>query len=104
METVKYVPDLLALTGEIPEQSIVSRTFHTGEAARAMIFGFAAGEELSEHTSTKTAIIHILSGEAKLKLGEEEHMAKAGAWAYMPPNLPHSVFAISEVRMLLLMF
>ncbi|MEE8169447.1 MAG: cupin domain-containing protein, partial [Phycisphaerae bacterium] len=62
---------------------------------------FAAGEELSEHTASMPAILHIVQGEAALTLGGDTVEARAGTWAYLPPNLPHSIRAKTPVVMML---
>jgi quercetin dioxygenase-like cupin family protein len=99
-----HYPDLIAEIRDIPPESIVSRTFFQDEHVRIILFGFAAGQELSEHTSSKPAVLHILQGEARLKLDQDEFDAKAGAWAHMPPNLPHSILAKTPLIMLLTLF
>lgn len=96
-------PDLTALAPTVPDDSILSRTFYKDERLSAMLFSFAQGEELSEHTSTFPAIIQIVSGRARLKLGDDESVVEAGAWVRMSPNLPHSVYAETAVVMLLLL-
>jgi quercetin dioxygenase-like cupin family protein len=104
MESFTYLDDLLAQLPEVPPDSIVSRTFFTGGGVKAILFGFAPGQELSEHTSAYPAVIHILKGQAQLTLGDQAFEAGEGAWAYMPPRMPHSVVASTPLSMLLLMF
>ncbi|MCO6451488.1 MAG: cupin domain-containing protein [Caldilineales bacterium] len=101
--TYQFLPDLLAQLPEIPPDSIVSRTFYGDDQLKAILFGFAKDQELSEHTAARPAILHFLSGEASLTLGEDNFEAQAGTWAHMPPHLPHSIHAQTEVVMLLLM-
>ncbi len=96
--------NLHELIGEIPTDSIVSRTFHREDHAKAILFGFAAGQELSEHTSTQTAIIQIVQGEASVTLGDDQYELSAGAWMYMTPELKHSIRAKTPLIMLLMMF
>jgi quercetin dioxygenase-like cupin family protein len=100
---ILYIPDLSTLLGDPPVDSIVSRTFLKAGDNKAILFAFAPGQELSEHTAAVPAILHILDGKARLTLGEETHEAGPGSWAYMPANLPHSIFAHQPVTMLLLM-
>jgi len=88
---------------EIQPDSILSRTVFSNDRLKVILFGFAEGQELSEHTSTKQAILHFLEGEARLVLGKDEYDAGPGTWVRMDPNLPHSVFARSRVTMLLIM-
>jgi quercetin dioxygenase-like cupin family protein len=83
---------------------IVSRTLMKTATARVVLFGFAEGQELSEHTSTQHALIQILSGECEFSLAGKPHILKTGDLLYMPPNLPHAVKATKEFSMLLTLF
>jgi quercetin dioxygenase-like cupin family protein len=80
---------------------IVSRTLLRTATSRTVLFGFAAGQELTEHTSTQHALIQILSGECEFSLAGKPNSLKAGDLVYMPPNLPHSVKATQQFSMLL---
>lgn len=80
---------------------IVSRTILNTAHSRTILFGFAEGQELSEHTSTQHAMIQILSGECDFSLDGKWHTLKAGAFLHMPPNLRHAVRAKQPFSMLL---
>jgi quercetin dioxygenase-like cupin family protein len=99
----QFEADLAAAIKTIPEKGIVSQTLARRDGFKATLFGFAPGEELTEHTASKQAILHFLDGEGELSLGEERYDVKAGSWTWMPPNLPHGVRARTELRMLLLL-
>jgi quercetin dioxygenase-like cupin family protein len=99
----QYFADLASEIAAIPADSIVSRTLHNAANLKIVLFGFAAGQELSEHTATRPALLHFLRGEAVVTLGGETLAAKAGTFVAMPARLPHSVSAKTEVVMLLLM-
>ena len=99
--TYTFLSDLSEQLPDIPEDSIVSRTIFSDDKSKVVLFGFAAGQELSEHTASRPAIIHFLEGEAELTLGEDAYQVAAGAWAHMPPHLPHSIVAKTRVVMLL---
>jgi quercetin dioxygenase-like cupin family protein len=88
---------------EIPPDSIISRTVHQDESVKVVLFGFAPGQELSDHTAAFPAIIHILDGESRLTLANESIEASGGSWTWMPANMPHSVYAKTQVKMLLLL-
>jgi quercetin dioxygenase-like cupin family protein len=98
-----HVPDVARLMPEVPPDSIVSRTVIDDSAVKVVLFGFAAGQSLSEHTASRPAVLHFLTGHADLTLGERHLEAGPGTWVHMPPQLPHSVRARDEVRMLLLL-
>ncbi len=80
---------------------IVSRTILNTAHSRTIVFGFAEGQELSEHTSTQHAMIQILSGECDFSLDGKWHTLKTGAFLHMPPNLRHAVRAKQPFSMLL---
>jgi quercetin dioxygenase-like cupin family protein len=80
---------------------IVSRTLFRTENSRAVLFGFAEGQELTEHTSTQHALIQILTGECEFSLAGKPHILKANDVLYMQPNLPHAVKATKQFSMLL---
>ncbi|HRA51754.1 cupin domain-containing protein, partial [Actinotalea sp.] len=66
-----------------------------------VLFAFAAGEELSEHTSARPTIVHVLQGEADATAGGEAFAAGAGTWFRMAPNMPHSIKARTGLVMAL---
>ena len=96
-------PKILALSEEtkFAANGIVSRTLLRTDRTRVVLFGFAEGQELTEHTSTQTAVVQILSGECEFSLAGKAHTVKAGDLVYMPPNLPHALKATSQFSMLL---
>src|SRR5262245_11150324 len=94
---------VLSLSAEtqFAQNGIVSRTrLRTGNF-RVVLFGFAEGQELSEHTSTQNAIIQIISGECEFSLAGKPHTLKTGDLLYMPANLPRAVRATKPFSMLL---
>lgn len=98
-----FVSEMAGLIDEVPADSILSRTYFEQNGFKAIMFGFAQGQELSEHTASVPAVIHFLEGEAQLVLGKDEKEAKQGTWTYLAPNLPHSIKAKTNVVMLLYM-
>ena len=93
----------LAVQAEPPAQGILSRTIHNDEQLKAVVFGFDEGQELTEHTASKPAILQIIRGEATLTLGDDTIEAQAGAWTHMPAGLRHAVKATTPMVMLLLL-
>lgn len=49
------------------------------------------------------AIIEILQGDARVTLDTDEKELSAGSWVYMEAKLPHSIYARTDVVMLLTM-
>jgi quercetin dioxygenase-like cupin family protein len=97
-----YVRDLRA-QAKVPENGILSQTLHSDERSKVILFGFAAGQELSAHTAPYPATLVFLKGDATLKLGAAEQEATVGTFVSMPPYLEHGIKARNEVVMLLTM-
>jgi quercetin dioxygenase-like cupin family protein len=93
----------LAKEVQPPDKGILSRTLFSDDRLKAVAFGFAQGEELSEHTASMPAVLHFLQGEAKVTLGDDAFDAKPGTWIHMPAGLRHSIQAKTPVVMLLLL-
>src|SRR5439155_10024079 len=76
--SASVVLDLNQKLGPAPADSIVSRSLYGDDQVKAVLFTFAPGQELSEHTAGSAAIIHILQGEAELTLAGERRPAGPG--------------------------
>jgi quercetin dioxygenase-like cupin family protein len=99
-----YFADAAELVTSIPPDAIVSRTVVKEGDLQVIVFGFAPGQELSEHTSAKTAVMHFVRGAAQLVVDGEPARAQPGTVVAMRPHTPHSVLAEEETVMLLYMF
>lgn len=101
----KLYTHLADVAGEIepPLDGTLSRTLYQDDHLKAVLFGFAAGQELSEHTASKPAIMHFLKGHATVTLGPDQTEVGPGAWIHMTANLPHSIRTTTPVVMLLLL-
>lgn len=95
-----FFADLLA-EAPIPDRGIHSQTLSREGGVELVLFAFAAGESLAEHTAARPAIIHILSGEAEVTLDGERLEARSGSWMRMSARLPHALLARTPVVMAL---
>ncbi|MFN3409818.1 MAG: cupin domain-containing protein [Limisphaerales bacterium] len=86
---------------QFAENGIVSRTLLRTAKARVVLFGFADGQELTEHTSTQHALVQVLSGECEFTLAGAPRLLRTGDFLTMPPNLPHAVQARGPCALLL---
>ena len=95
-----FFPDLLA-EAPVPARGILSQTLSDEDDVRLVIFSFAAGEELSEHTAARPAIVHILDGDAEVVAGGTSYSASAGSWLRMAAGTAHAIRATSGMVMAL---
>ncbi len=99
-ETHTFFQDLAA-EAPVPARGILSQTLSNEAGIELVLFAFAAGEQLSEHTSARPAIIHVLSGEGDLTVAGDAHRAGPGTWLRMPPDARHSLVARTPLVMAL---
>jgi quercetin dioxygenase-like cupin family protein len=99
-ESALFVADLAAVAPHV-ERGIHSQTLYDGPDLRLVLFAFAPGEELSEHTAARPAVVHVLDGEGEASLGGEPHALVPGTWFRMPARMPHSIRARTPLRMAL---
>jgi quercetin dioxygenase-like cupin family protein len=99
-ETAVFFPDLAAVAPHVP-RGIHSQTLYDGPDLRLVLFAFAPGEELSEHTAAKPAVVHVLDGEGDAVVGGDAHPIAAGTWFRMPAGMAHSIRARTPLRMAL---
>ena len=83
----------LAREAEPPADGILSRTIYIyqDDHIKAVVFGFGQGQELSEHTASKPAMLFFVKGEAVVGLGNDVKDAGPGTFVHMPPGLKHSI-------------
>lgn len=97
--------EILNLTAlvEYQEGAVVSRQITKAESGNVTLFAFDEGQELSEHTAPFDALVHLLEGEAEIRISGKVYALKAGQAILMPANEPHAVKAVKKFKMLLTM-
>jgi quercetin dioxygenase-like cupin family protein len=100
-DAYRFFDELTHEMTDIPADGIVSRTLYADDQIKVVLFGFAPGQELSEHTASVPATLDFRRGEAELTLGADMHPARAGTFVHMDAGLPHSVRATTSVVLLL---
>ncbi len=87
----------LAEESEMPRRGIHSQTLSDEDGVELVLFSMAPGEELSEHTSARPAIIHVLSGTGELTVDGDRHDVKPGSWMRMEARTPHALMAATAL-------
>jgi quercetin dioxygenase-like cupin family protein len=88
---------------ETPGDGIVSRAIHSDDDSRVVLFSFAPGQQLSDHTAPMPVLLEVIEGEATITMGDDVVEARPGTWIHMPASTPHSVTATTAVTMLLVL-
>jgi quercetin dioxygenase-like cupin family protein len=83
--------------------SVVSRQITKADAGNVTLFAFDQDQELSEHTAPFDALVHVLDGDAEIKISGKAFHLKTGEAIIMPANEPHALKALTRFKMLLTM-
>lgn len=85
------------------EGAIVSRQLAKAGSGNVTLFAFDAGQALSEHTAPFDALVHLLEGQAEVRISGQGYTLTAGQAILMPANEPHALTATQRFKMLLTM-
>lgn len=83
--------------------SVVSRVILSSNAGSVTAFAFDEGEYLSEHTTPYDALVQVVEGEAEISIAGTPRKVPAGMAIVLPSGKPHSVRAVTKLKMLLTM-
>jgi len=86
---------------EIQADAVVSKVVHRDDDIDVTVFGFDAGEGLTEHTAARPAIVQVLSGRMRFTVEQDEVEMVPGTWVQMSAGAAHSLTAVEPTVMLL---
>ncbi|MEK6222420.1 MAG: cupin domain-containing protein [Chloroflexota bacterium] len=92
-----HIEDLIALADKT---SGTTSILYNDDHQRVILFKFEPDGGLEEHTAPHPISLHLIKGRAQISLGEKEIQAKAGTWAQVSPNIPHTIKAQEECYLL----
>ncbi len=88
---------------EYSSGGVVSKQVIKKQSGNVTLFSFDKDQGLTEHTSPFDAMVHILDGEAEIRIDGHPHHLKKGDCIIMPANHPHALHAIEPFKMVLTM-
>jgi quercetin dioxygenase-like cupin family protein len=88
---------------EYSDDSVVSKTILNKPAGTLTLFAFDKGQGLSEHSAPYDAVVQIVDGTGTITIDGEDNEVPTGQLIIMPGNVPHSVTANENFKMLLTM-
>lgn len=87
----------------IPEQGIHSATVRRHGAVSVVGFGMAQGEEMSEHTSSRPAVIVVTDGAIEVSAAGRTEVLGPGGLCAMAPGTVHALRALEPSSMTLVL-
>ncbi len=84
------------------ERQIPRALFSTPEC-RAVVVQLAAGESMGDHRVRERAVVQVVAGRATVEASSESAECAAGTVLMFEPSEPHSVHALEDTTLLLLL-
>ena len=108
MSSAEHAPamtdlDAIADLVTIQPGATVSRTVLTAEGVRVVLFGFDAGEQLTEHTDAMPVVLQVLEGHLRITADGRTVDLRPGGLIHFGTRLPHAVDAVEPSKLALLM-
>lgn len=82
---------------------IASRPLFQAPGVRVVWMGLDAGQELTEHTTPKRALVEILEGVCDFQLADEWQRLGAGDLVHLTPGAVHALKAVTRTAILLIL-
>lgn len=93
----------LKLKNQISYQpgQVVSKTLVQNDALSLTLFAFDKDEEISTHKSDGDAMVTVIDGKGRFKVGEDVFYLESEDTLIMPKGIPHSVYGEEKFKMIL---
>ncbi|HEX2782111.1 MAG TPA: cupin domain-containing protein [Ilumatobacteraceae bacterium] len=85
----------------VQPDAVVSKVIHRDDSLNVTVFGFDAGQELTEHRAARAAVVQVITGRLQFTVDGQVLDAGPGSWLHMAPETPHSLVAMEPTIMLL---
>jgi quercetin dioxygenase-like cupin family protein len=86
---------------EYPDGGVLSKVLFKDNHCQYTLFCLAEGTNISEHTSTRNAVVQVIEGRGILTLEGEEIQLEPGIFVLMKANAPHALKAEENLTFLL---
>ncbi len=86
---------------EYSADGVLSKVLLKDNNCQYTLFCLAAGTDISEHTSTRNAVINVIEGRGILTLEGDDIQLEPGIFVFMRANAPHALKAEENLAFLL---
>ncbi|HET7571328.1 MAG TPA: AraC family ligand binding domain-containing protein [Gaiellaceae bacterium] len=81
----------------------IPQVLFTSPECRAVVVDLRAGEAMGEHQVRERAVVQVVAGQVSIEARDETATCDAGTLVTFEPSETHSVRAVSDARLLLLL-
>lgn len=93
--------DVITMQKSLKEQYL---EFFKGDNLSLGIYSLPIGEEDPQKPHTEDEVYYVVSGHAKLKVGEDDRNVKPGSIVYVGSGVEHCFHDITEALMVMVVF
>lgn len=86
---------------EYPADGVLSKVLFKDNTCQYTLFCLAADTSISEHTSTRNAVINVIEGQGILTLEGQDIQLEPGLFVFMKAHAPHGLKAEQNLAFLL---
>ena len=97
------IADLVVEQGELRERYLEFFTADTGTLSLGL-YVLHAGDTDPQQPHTEDEIYYVVSGTARIQVGDEDREIKAGSVIFVETDVPHRFHTITETLTLLVVF
>ena len=91
----------LKSTVEVQQNSVVSKTLTANSSSSLTLFAFDKNQSIATHIAPVNAVVQVIEGEVEITISDEKFILKEGEIILMPKGEPHSLFALTQFKMVL---
>lgn len=91
----------LALQIESSDEKVQFKNIFDNDNAGVTLLAFKAGQELTTHTAPAEVMVLVVEGAIDFTMLDMTHNISAGQFLLMGPDVPHSVKAITDTKVML---
>lgn len=86
---------------EFPSEGVFSTVVARGDMSNHTLMCLADGTDITEHTSTREALVTVLKGKGTFTLRRKKIAMAPGVCIFVPRNAPHALHADEDLAILL---
>jgi len=84
-----------------PDSTIIKMILNKSNG-NIVLFAFDKDQGLIEHAASSDALVYVIEGKINFTISGEEYLLKEGDTITLPAKIPHSLFAVEQTKMLLI--
>ena len=85
----------------ISNEKVQFQNIFVNENGGVTLLAFRAGQELATHTAPAEVMVNVMEGEIEFTMLNDLHTLKAGEFMLMGADVPHSVRAKTDAKVML---